>query len=237
MEDNIKTVRMIVKPGFDKEGNPNVTIPKTLNDPYLKKTVELNPDAVVSEDYANAYTKSYAGYEIVGNDYVADKSKYLINENYREPEIAAEVDNLTPVKKDVVFAFVKFMRELPENEAEDFKANLDEALEDIKTYKVDKEKYKDVDKVKTEKGTGDPNLKKLKTFEECLRDRETYSPGEIATEIGSNPMDVGKQLTALQAKGFLVKEGNVYKPTEQYKQILKETGPVGGDQTNNGNTN
>mgnify|MGYP001581954531 CR=1 FL=1 len=121
MPDDIKLVRIVVKPKKDKDGKPLVTIPKQLNDPFLKKTVELNPDAEVSEEFAVAYCKTYEGYKIVTDPKAKfNKDDYTINESYREPEIAAAVDNLSPAKKDAVYAFVLLIANVDEKEVNAF---------------------------------------------------------------------------------------------------------------------
>lgn len=232
-DEEVKKVRIYLIPKKDKTGNPIVTVPKQLNDPILKTTVELNPDGEISETFADGLLKTYDHYALVDpGTKIPALDEYLRNESYREPEIAAMVDNMTPNKKDVVYAFCKMILEMPEAKAVKMAKEIKKHPEILDDKEDDEAKIPQSEnpnlKTKESESTLSPGpahetgTPPAKTLDECLVELDVYIPADIAQLTGMRPVDVGKQLSILAGKGFVIKDGETYKPTPEYKKTLEE---------------
>lgn len=96
MED-IKTMRICL---IDKTKD----IPITLYDSYLKSTVRLNPDALVSEEYGKELLKSYSCYKQIGKDEIVDKTGYLIRPDYMQKDLDDIFKKLNPNEREYLVA-------------------------------------------------------------------------------------------------------------------------------------
>jgi hypothetical protein len=110
----VKTVRVKLIAKKDKDGNPTTEIPYLVNDPNLHQTVELNPDGILSEDFAKAHMALYAKFEVIGAKDEVNKDEYVYTKEYREHDIIGLIPKLTPEQKDTLFGLAKDM--IAENE-------------------------------------------------------------------------------------------------------------------------
>ena len=99
---DVKTVRILFT---DKTKD----IPVTLYDSYLKQTVILNPDAIVSEEYAKELLRSFSCYAQIGKDENVDKSGYKIRPDYMQDKLKFNFDKLTPNEKEVLVGIAEKM--------------------------------------------------------------------------------------------------------------------------------
>lgn len=92
-EEEVKTVRVLFT---DKTKD----IPVTVWDSYQKKDVKLNPDGIVSEQFAKELLHSFSTYKIIEKDEIVDKSAYPIRSDYMQKDLEDVFKKLTPNERE-----------------------------------------------------------------------------------------------------------------------------------------
>jgi len=102
-------------------------IPVKLNDPFLEKTVELEPDAIVSEEFCKLLVSDFPFlYKRIDGKAEVDKDKYIYRNDFKVKEFTNSFSKLTPEEKTHVCEYVDNIileRNKPKEEITDAKTD------------------------------------------------------------------------------------------------------------------